>query len=398
MKRISFLFFFFALTAVASCSQKPDIYIPDVNYWKPTPPADDSFYRGTTMTFASYLEEVGGKVYKENGVAKDPYLSVKDHGGNMIRLSLEPEGYVRTTGMDAISAPDIDWALMSRVKRDMLRAKNAGLEVFLTLKLEKNIARCWLNGDGSVPSNEVLGQKLYDWCYASLEELSAQGTLPKIVAIGNEINAWFMVPESWMATGNEQYNYANNVFFVNKGLAAVKKFNADKGTDIRTACHIFSPSHIKWWFTEHYNRGLTDFDMLALSWYIDYDGHSMGEWRNFKEITAWLKTKNKDLFLLESSYPYTLENADQQANPYNAGLYPNGVTSPALQRAFFVGLARELADAGALGLISWGSESLSTTAYIYANDQWGKGSSWDNNSYWDAQCNLHEGIDWMKDI
>ena len=31
---------------------------------------------------------------------------------------------------------------------------------------------------------------------------------------------------------------------------------------------------------------------------------------------------------------------------------------------------------------------------------WAYGSTWENNSYWDFtdSNNLHEGIDWMKDI
>jgi hypothetical protein len=31
---------------------------------------------------------------------------------------------------------------------------------------------------------------------------------------------------------------------------------------------------------------------------------------------------------------------------------------------------------------------------------WANGSTWENNSYWDFtnKNNLHEGIDWMKDV
>jgi hypothetical protein len=87
-----------------------------------------------------------------------------------------------------------------------------------------------------------------------------------------------------------------------------------------------------------------------------------------------------------------------QANAYNADLYPNGIISPAIQRATLGKLALELKEAGANGMVTWGNESLPTDIYIYANDEWGKGSTWENNSYWDATCNLHEGIDWMQDV
>jgi arabinogalactan endo-1,4-beta-galactosidase len=350
------------------------------------------FYKGVTMTFASYLEDVGGHVYKENGVAKDPYQSVKDHGGNMVRLQLEPELFARTPGMEATNAPDVDWQVMSRLKKNMLRAKAAGLDVVLTLKHEKYIPQCWAN----ITNREELGDTLYAWCYRSLLALYNQGTVPAIVTMGNEIDAWFMVPADYMDSANEQFDYAGNVYFLNKGLAAVRQFNADKGTNIRTACHLSSPEHIQWWFSEHYDKGLTDFDILALSWYPGW--HSMGNWKNFAEVVSWLKSKGKDMLLLETSYPYTLQNIDSQANAYNANLWPNGTTSAAIQRTTLKNLALELQQAGAIGMITWGNESLPTDIYIYANDEWGKGSTWENNSYWDANCNLHEGIDWMNDV
>lgn len=355
-------------------------------------PDSPSFYKGVTMSFASYLEDVGHKCYREGGIATDPYQSVRKHGGNVVRLNLEPEPFPHTPGMDAINAPEIDWQVMSRLKKNMLRAKNAGLDVILTLKHEKNIPRCWAH----ISDREKLGQTLYNWCYQSLEELYKQGTLPVIVTIGNEIDAWFMAPEEFMTEGNEKFDYEGNVFFINKAIASVRQFNRDKGSDIRVACHLSSPQHIKWWFSTHVNNGLADFDILALSWYPGW--HSMGDWNDFGEAARWLKQRGKDMLLLETSYPYTLTNADSQANAYNANLYPDGHTSPAIQRANLATLAAEIKAAGAIGMVTWGNESLPTDAYIYPNDQWGKGSTWENNSYWDADCNLHEGIDWMRDI
>ncbi len=381
-----------ALLACFSCTNKPDIDIPDVNNWKPD--EDTLFYTGTSMTFASYLEDVGGQVYRENGVATDPYRSVKAGGGNIIRLSLEPEGFVRTPGMDASGAPDIDWQLLPRVKQDMLKAKNAGLDVVLTLKPEKTVCRMW----EYITDRTALGDVLYDWCYSVLDELALQNTFPAIVAIGNEINAAFMSPADDYA--NNIYDYERNVYFVNRGIAAVRAIEKKYNKKILVAVHIFSPSNVEWWLNQHYTKGLTDFDILALSYYLNYPGHSMGNWVSFGHLGQWLKTYYKKRFMiLETSYPYTMANADSQTNVYNAGLYESGgTTSPAQQRDFFRDMAKAVRDGGGLGMITWGSESLPTQAYIYANDTWGKGSSWDNNSYWDAQCNLHEGIRWMGDL
>ena len=84
--------------------------------------------------------------------------------------------------------------------------------------------------------------------------------------------------------------------------------------------------------------------------------------------------------------------------------------TPAKGRAWLAALAQDIKAAGGVGLITWGTESLpdlqegkepghGTGLYTYPA-AWAYGSTWENNSYWDFTDgnNLHEGIDWMKDV
>ncbi|MBQ5638250.1 MAG: hypothetical protein IIV06_04265, partial [Alistipes sp.] len=42
------------------------------------------FMKGSTMSFASYLQRVG-LTYREGGAACDPYKSMQQHGANIVR-------------------------------------------------------------------------------------------------------------------------------------------------------------------------------------------------------------------------------------------------------------------------------------------------------------------------
>ncbi|MBQ2392884.1 MAG: hypothetical protein II303_01745, partial [Alistipes sp.] len=125
--------------------------------------------------------------------------------------------------------------------------------------------------------------------------------------------------------------------------------------------------------------------------------------------------------ILETAYSFTTGNdasgkwmGDWCNNSYN---YPdwddaqNAVNyTPQKQRAWLRQLAEELKRGEGAGLITWGTESLPDLLegkaeghglglYTYPAE-WAYGSTWENNSYWDFtnQNNLHEGIDWMKDV
>jgi len=350
---------------------------------------DATFYRGTSLYFASYIENRGEIVYKENGVAKSPFHSVKDHGGNIVRLMVEPEIYENSY---TLGEPPVDYLSFENMRLDFRKAHKAGLEVFLTIKPEKSVPRCWSN----VRENQtLLGDSLYRWTYRVLDELGKEGLFPRFVSVGNEINSFFMTDGyDQYAEDMNLYNKVRNVYFFNRGADAVKAIATKYSKTIPVAAHIFSPEHVRWYMTENSSLNLKA-DIIALSYY--YGWHKMGEWNNFKELITWLKTNyNKDFFLLETAVQWTSDGwSDNHVNTYHET--PSGyVVSPEGQRKYLISLAKELRDAGSLGMIYWGGDWVGCNkVYIYP-DQYGKGSSWENCTFWDLNNNLHVGIDWMK--
>ncbi|MBE6176161.1 MAG: hypothetical protein E7146_04090 [Rikenellaceae bacterium] len=380
---------------------------------EPSPePEVATFYKGTTMSFANYLIDFGLE-YREEDKVTNPYVSVKSHGANIVRLQLDRQPF------DEINGVTIDWQQWDRVLEDAKMAKAEGLDIMLTLKPDydkysatgvthNNIPEDWKSLD------EVsLGGQIYSWVLESLESLHAEGVDPVIVAVGNEVNIGFML--------NGSHDSARTARLLNYGHSAVRDFARKYDLDILSALHIANPSKIG--YVETYAEGgCTNYDVVALSWYPGTNiGHTMGSYATFEAMGKALKSEYGKLFMiLETAYSFTTGTVDGEwmgdwcDNSYN---YPdwNDATNavnytPAKQREWLRRLAEDVRAGGGIGVITWGTESLpdllsgkaqghGTGLYTYPA-AWGYGSTWENNSYWDFTNgnNLHEGIDWMMDI
>ena len=372
-------------------------------------PGKAMFYKGTTMCFASYLQDVGLK-YREGGKETDPYVSVARHGGNCVRLQLDMVPFEKYNGAT------IDWQSWNRVLADAKKAKAQGLQIFLTLKPDYDIYSGSDANHNNLPAewsslNETqVGQKLHDWVYDRLAALAKEGVYPAIVAVGNEVNLGFL----------KNRNVVDNTRtgrLLAYGFKAVRDYAEAYNPACLAALHIADPSRADYAVKAIEAAGGGDYDVLALSY---YPGKNIGHSLPGGSFTALAKSFSKPLMVLETAYSFTTGTVngkwmgDYCNNAYN---YPdwddakNAVNyTPARARAWLRALAQDVKAAGGLGLITWGTESLPDELtgkaeghgkglYTYPAS-WAYGSTWENNSYWDFtdSNNLHEGIDWMKDI
>jgi len=367
-------------------TQEPD---PDPGQpFEPAVPA--GFMKGTTMCFASYLED-HGLVYREAGAAADPYRSVKNHGGNTVRLQLNIEPFA------AMEGQTIDWASLERVKADARRAADAGLEIFLTLKLDRDIygatttvnvvPTVWYSIRNDV---EALAAAIGGEVASALKAL---GVKPRAVAIGNEVNLDFMGVEG------AAWSVKRIAELLEAGFKAVKTYDPQ----ILTALHIASPHNVDRVLPAMMQAGAERFDLIAVSWYEGMEGHSMGSYASFAAMARDFRKKyGRALMILETACSFTNGWGDNCDNAYyrpawnaDANLY-----SPAKQRACLREMAEDLKSGGGVGLLTWGTESLPSDEVWTYPAAWAHGSTWENNSYWNFADgnNLHEGIDWMSDI
>ena len=384
------------------------------------PPAyfSTDFMRGSTMCFAQYLLDSGLK-YRENGVEKNPYASLKEHGGNVVRLQLNFEDFPRYNGVT------IDWPSWKRVLADAKSAYANNLDIVLTIKPDADAYNDRTADHNLVPTawkslNEnEMGDALYQWVYESLKHLADEGIYPRAVAVGNEVTVGFLQPSAAASA-----DAARTARLLKRGFQAVHDYAANYNPHVRAIVHIDNPSLIEWFVGRLRSAGCTDFHIVATSWYPGSKiGHEMGKgsYASFGGICAALKQLGYDFMILETAHSFTTGTVDGKwlgdycDNTYNYPDWADDATNrqnytPAKQRAWLRDLANELKTAGGVGLVTWGTESLPDLPtgqaeghglglYTYPAP-WGYGSTWDNNSYWDFtnENNLHEGIDWMRDV
>jgi arabinogalactan endo-1,4-beta-galactosidase len=359
-------------------------------------------YVGTTMDFALYLQNTCGIVYKENGIPTNPYQSIKDHGGNIIRLRQDLPPYVNNFILDE---QPVDFRSPLRVKENMQAAQVAGLKTLLTFSyqsfaldaeemLNPYVAPlAWQPISGDVSK---LADSVYHYTYNSLADLISEGLIPEIVSVGNETN-WRIMETNVPEASLPAYSAQRVVTLLNAGTSAIRSINTDFNLNIKIALHIANASTLTWWMNTHVPLGL-DFDIMGLSHYHAW--HNLGNFSSWTDVVEWVQTNfQKDFMILETAQLFSSGYSDNHANVLGTENIPAGYPNPPTtdtQKNYLKDLTVEILEAGGLGTITWGGEWVGSDCYIYP-DAYGPGSSWENKAYWDFENNLHDGIDWMEE-
>jgi arabinogalactan endo-1,4-beta-galactosidase len=369
----------------------------------PFPTPSSVFYKGSYIAYVSHQETYGGVVFKENGIPKDAFKSLADHGANIARLRIDNPPYKSsyTTGF-----ADVDFGSPAKVKLEMQRAKNAGLKTLLTFgyqsmalndneRLNSYVAP--LKWQSIANDVEKLKDSVYKHTYTVLENFIASGLIPEIVSIGNETNQRFLEP-NMLETDLPAYSVVRTVKLLNAGTKAVRDLNSKYGLNIKIACHIFDASYLKTWMKLHVRNNL-DFDILALSHYHEW--HSLGDFKNWTEVVSFVKnTYKKDFLIMETAQLFRSGGNDNHVDILGFGNIPPGYDNPPTtntQKKYLKDFGQELYNAGGIGIIYWGGEWVGSNTLIFP-DQYGAGSSWENKAFWDFNYNLHDGVNWMNEI
>jgi arabinogalactan endo-1,4-beta-galactosidase len=354
------------------------------------------------MDFALYLQNTCGIVYKEEGIPKNPFQSVKDHGGNIIRLRQDLAPYSNSY---VENEPPVDYRSPVRVKENMQAAQDAGLKTLFTFSYQSFA----LDADEMLNpyvaplawqpiANDVgkLADSVHDYTYHTLADLVESGLIPEIVSIGNETN-WRILELNLPESNLPAYSPQRTVTLLNAGTSAVREINTEYGLNIKIALHIFGASNLTWWMNTHVPLGL-DFDIMGLSHYHAW--HSLGAFNSWTEVVEWVHSHyQKDFMILETAQLFSSGYSDNHPNVLGVENIPPGYPNPpttATQKNYLKDLTVEILEAGGLGTIAWGGEWVGSDCYVYP-DQYGPGSSWENKAFWDFNNNLHDGIDWMKE-
>jgi len=344
------------------------------------PPEEPDFYYGADLSYVNEMEDCGAVYKDQDGNNADPYKIFAEAGSNLVRVRLWH------------NATWTNYSDLADVKKTISRAKAEGMRVLLDFHYsddwadpaKQEIPAAW---EAQIDNTEALGQLLYDYTYDILEELEGENLTPDIVQVGNEINPMIL------QKGELQWpiNWTRNSSLINQGIKAVRDLSAEKNAGIEVMLHIAQPENGLWWFEQARNAGVTDYDWIGLSYYPIWSDYDLDEVST--PLSSLINTYNKKLMIVETAYPFTMQNADSANNILgNDALVPGFEASPEGQLGYLNALRDVLVEVGAGGLIYWEPAWVSTSC----STQWAKGSHWDNATLFDHDYKATLGLNFYN--
>ena len=343
------------------------------------------FVMGADLSYVNEILDHGG-VYKDSSMTEDPYRIFQEYGANVARFRLfyNPEWTA-----DAYNPPAAHmYSGFDDVKKGMAAAKAHGM---LTC-LDFHYSDSWADPSKQVPpaawsslTLTELHDSLYQYTFKTLTRLKNAGLMPEYVQVGNEINPGFLLPQG------DRWNHKTDfIYLLNSAISAVRTVSASAGTDTKIIIHIAAPENVSYWFDGMASAGLTDFDIIGISYYYMWSTvplQNLGDYiRNIRT------TFGKDVMIMETCYPWTTGYADNYGNIINQSKlvqgYPASIQG---QYDYMVKLVTEVADGGGKGIFYW--EPAWITSQM--NDSYGVGSAWECNTLFDFYGNVLKGMNYM---
>ncbi len=326
-------------------------------------------YLGADLSYVNEMLDCGGE-FKKEGKIIDPYRLFADEETNLVRLRLwhSPEW--------------TDYSNYADVKKAIKRSKALGMRILLDFHYSDDWAdpgkQLIPNAWKDIASMNMLGDSVYNYTYGVLLDLDAAGLLPEMVQIGNETNAEVMMAD--FAENYDSINWERNVYLLNRGIKAVNDVSERVGKNVMTMLHIAQPENAEWWFPLAFDNGISDFDWVGLSYYPKWSKYSLSE---LSSVIESLRSEyGKRIMVVETAYPYTLDNADPANNLLGQDALIDGFdASPAGQRDYMIQLTKTVLQGGGEGVIYWEPAWISTGC----STRWGDGSHWDNATFFDFQ-------------
>lgn len=341
-------------------------------------PRPEGFFIGADLSYVNEMEDCGAQYYINN-LPKDPYQLFADKGSNLVRVRLwnNPKW--------------TNYSNITDVSETIARSQASGQKVLLDFHYSDTwadpqkqfVPQAW---ESLIANDTALGDALYAYTYTTLEHLLAQNTLPEFVQIGNEINSEILQLASDMNT--ETINWRRNALLLNRGLEAVAHFNEANATQVQRMLHVAQPENALWWFAEANNAGINDYEWIGISWYPKWSSYSLS---SLPQAIEGLRTNySKKVAVIETAYPWTMENFDKATNILGAdSLIPEFPATASGQLAFMQALVSAVIAGGGSGVIYWEPAWVSTSC----STPWGQGSHWENATFFDENNNALPGME-----
>ena len=342
--------------------------------------AQPPIYLGVDISYANEMDDCGA-VYKAGGQTVDQYQFFKSAGANTARIRIW-------------NNPNwTKYSNLADVKRSIKRAKQAGMQVLLDFHYSDD----WADGEKQLApkawaklSTPDQAKALYAFTHDTLAALNKDGLMPDLVQVGNETNGEIV---STLAKAKEPIHWDRNALLFNAGIKAVRDVSAETGTKPRIMLHIAQPENAEPWFEAATKAGVTDYDIIGLSYYSKWSKRSMAQLG--QTINRLRNTYAADVLVVETAYPFTTDNADSSPNLLGEdSLIAGYQATPDGQKKYLVDLTQLVLASGGTGVFYWEPSWLSTKT---CGTRWGKGSNWENAAVFDYKGQDNGSAEgWLK--
>jgi len=340
----------------------------------------DSTWRGVDLSYVNEMEDCGAR-YEVGGTPGDPYRILAGAGANLVRLRLW-------------NAPDwTNYSTLPDVKRSIRRAKDAGMRVLLDFHYSDDWADpgkqlrppSWPAADDV----DALAAQLARYTADTLSELRDAALLPDYVAVGNETNTEILLDEE--IPEDTPIDWSRNAALLNAGIAAVRSLARAPDDGPGVMLHLAQPENVEPWFDAAIAAGVTDFDMIGISYYPKWSSTAFG---NLGTALRHIRKKyRRDVVVVEAAYPWTLDARDSAGNLLGTDSLVDGYPATADgQRRFLLDLMAAVRGAGGLGVVYWEPAWVSTAC----RTRWGRGSHWENATLFDFDGRLLPGAAFLQ--
>jgi arabinogalactan endo-1,4-beta-galactosidase len=343
----------------------------------PTPPTS-GLYLGADLSYVNEMEDCGA-VYRLRGKPVDPFKLMKREGGNIVRVRIWNH------------ATWTRYSDYADVLKTIRRAHAAGMQALLDFHYSDD----WADGGKQIApaawaklSTDGQVKALHDYTLDILRKLHADGAMPEMVQVGNETNRELLggkVP-------GPPIDWERNARLLNAGIEAVQEAGRSGSIAPRIMLHIAQPENVLPWFDAATKAGVKGYDLIGISYYSKWSKWNLAQ---LKQTIAEAKRRyGKDVIVVETGYPFTLEGADTATNLLGKdALIPGYPATPEGQRKFMVDLTQLTIGAGGIGVVYWEPYWVSTRC----GTRWGKGSDWENATWFDYKN--HDALpvfDWLN--
>ena len=240
---------------------------------------------GADISFLPELEQRGMKFADDKG-QRDAIAILKDHGFNYIRLRI-----FNDPARDSGYSPGRGFCDLAHTLAMARRVKAAGLKLLLDFHYSDYWAdpgkqykpAAWRGEDFS-----QLQQSVYDYTRVVMDSLRAQGTLPDMVQVGNEINHGMIWPEGSIRHPD---SLAKLIYAGIRGVKAV-----DAGCPVMLHIALGGQNDESHFFLDNMLERQVPFDVIGLSYYPKWHG-SLADLRYNVDDLA--RQYGKDIIVVE---------------------------------------------------------------------------------------------------